>query len=92
MVSTAILPMRQPTFEQLQRPVSKAAGDLTRMVYFLDVGDFVLTSIYERSQLAPGFSAAGPAVIEEYGSTTLIGPRDLFTIGTLGEIRIDCSN
>ena len=92
LVSTAILPMKQPTFEQLQRPVSKATGELTRMVYFLDVADFVPTTIYDRSELAAGFSAAGPAVIEEYGSTTLIGPHDRFIIGNLGEIRIDCSN
>lgn len=90
-VSTAVLPMRQPSFEQLQRPVSCADEPLTRMVYFLDVGDFVPASIYERSRLNVGFSAVGPAVIEEYGSTTLVGPRDRFTIGALGEIQIDCS-
>jgi N-methylhydantoinase A len=92
LVSTAILPITQPTLEQLRRPVSQgkpAKG--TRRVYFLDVGDFVPASIYERRELAPGFTAAGPAVIEEYGSTTLVGPRDRFTIGVLGEIRIDCS-
>ena len=33
-------------------------------------------------------AANGPAVIEEYGSTTLIGPADRFTIGELGEITI----
>ena len=30
----------------------------------------------------------GPAVIEEYGSTTLIGPGDRFEVGRLGELRI----
>jgi N-methylhydantoinase A len=30
----------------------------------------------------------GPALVEEYGSTTVIGPRDRFEIGQLGEIRI----
>jgi N-methylhydantoinase A len=42
----------------------------------------------QRSALAPGFSGKGPAVIEEYGSTTLIWPDDKFEIGKLGEIRI----
>ena len=42
--------------------------------------------------LPPGFAAPGPAVIEEYGSTTVVGPGDRFEIGTLGEIRIDCGS
>jgi len=48
------------------------------------------TKIYDRASLAPGFKAAGPAVIEEFGSTTLIGPKDRFEIGELHEIRIHC--
>jgi N-methylhydantoinase A len=47
-------------------------------------------AVYDRYALAPGFSAAGPAVLEEYGSTTVIWPHDRFTIGELHEIRIDC--
>jgi len=47
-------------------------------------------AIFDRSALAPGFRAKGPAIIEEYGSTTLIGADDAFEIGKLGEIRIDC--
>ena len=45
-------------------------------------------AIYARDSLAVGFSAAGPAIVEEYGSTTLIGPQDTFEIGALGEVRI----
>jgi N-methylhydantoinase A/oxoprolinase/acetone carboxylase beta subunit len=40
--------------------------------------------------LEPGFGASGPAVIEEYGSTTVIWPGDRFEIGALHEIRIHC--
>ena len=47
-------------------------------------------AVYDRAALEPGFSAAGPALIEEYGSTTLVLPGDRFTIGRLHEIRIDC--
>ena len=39
--------------------------------------------------LPPGFKAEGPALIEEYGSTTLIWPGDRFEVGAFGEIRID---
>ncbi len=38
-----------------------------------------------------GSPGRGPALIEEYGSSTLIGPRDSFAIGKLKEIDIDCS-
>ena len=47
--------------------------------------------IFDRDTLEPGFSRTGPAVIEEYGSTTIIWPGDRFTIGALREIRIDCA-
>jgi N-methylhydantoinase A/oxoprolinase/acetone carboxylase beta subunit len=48
-------------------------------------------TVHDRYNLPIGFSGAGPAVIEEYGSTTIIGPNDTFIIGDLWEIRIDCS-
>ena len=45
-------------------------------------------NVYDRTALAPGFAGQGPALIEEYGSTTLIWPGDRFTVGDLGELRI----
>jgi N-methylhydantoinase A len=47
--------------------------------------------VYDRYALEPGFSAIGPAVLEEYGSTTVVWPGDRFTIGTFYEVRIDCA-
>lgn len=80
-----------------QPDISRLCGDLpreapasprTRPVFFLDQANPVPAPVYARRSLPRGFSAQGPAVIEEYGSTTLVGPRDRFDIGTLGEIRI----
>jgi N-methylhydantoinase A/oxoprolinase/acetone carboxylase beta subunit len=51
----------------------------------------VEAAIYDRGALAPGFAATGPAIVEEYGSTTVIWPGDRFEIGPLGEIRIYCA-
>ncbi len=48
------------------------------------------TEIYDRYALGADFAGHGPALIVEYGSSTLIGPRDTFKIGNLGEIHIDC--
>jgi len=60
-----------------------------RTVYFGGHG-MVEARVYDRGGLAKGFAAGGPAVIEEYGSTTLVWPQDRFEIGDLGEIRIHC--
>jgi N-methylhydantoinase A len=46
------------------------------------------TAVYSRWNLPLGWSGRGPAVIEEYGSTTIVGPHDDFEIGQLGEITI----
>jgi N-methylhydantoinase A len=59
-----------------------------RPVFFPEHGGTVPTKVFSRRALPIGFKADGPAVIEEYGSTTLISPADRFEIGPLGEIRI----
>ena len=59
-----------------------------RTVYFGEAGGFVDAQVFDRASLDPGFKADGPAVIEEYGSTTLVWPGDSFEIGDLREIRI----
>ena len=33
------------------------------------------TPIYERALLPPGFRLEGPAIVEEFGSTTVVFPR-----------------
>jgi len=76
----------------LPRARAPAGAPQTRPVYFgqgqATAADMITTTIYERAALAPGFKAQGPALIEEYGSTTLIWPGDRFEVGTLSEIRI----
>lgn len=82
--------MDRPALEDLA-PNQSAGGSptvRTRQVYFAEAGETVPTSVFKREELPAGFSAQGPALIEEYGSTTVIGPRDRFEIGRLGEIRI----
>ena len=44
----------------------------TRPVYF--DGGFVATPIWDRATLPPGFAFDGPAVVEEFGSTTVVFP------------------
>jgi len=45
-----------------------------RPVYFKESSDFVETTVYDRARLAPGDEVRGPAVVEEEGSTLVIGP------------------
>lgn len=51
-------------------------------------GGWAMAPIWRRETLPPGFTLTGPAVVEEYGSTTLLGGGDVATIGALGEIVI----
>jgi N-methylhydantoinase A len=44
-----------------------------RPVYF--DGAYRDTPIYDRAALPPGFALAGPAVVEEFGSTTVVFPQ-----------------
>jgi len=54
--------------------VTAARATRTRAAYFPDAGGFVETPVYDRYTLAPGATFAGPAIVEERESTTIIGP------------------
>jgi N-methylhydantoinase A len=85
-------PFHRPDLGRLTRAQAAGAGERgTRKVYFGSAGGFVETRIYDRFALPPGFAAPGPAIIEEYGSTTVVWAGDRFEIGPLGEIRIYCA-
>ena len=91
--SLATLHMARP---ELARLVDRdhhagAAAPRQRPIYFLEEDRFLDATILDRYALPIGFRGRGPALIEEYGSSTLIGPRDTFTVGKLKEIDIDCS-
>jgi N-methylhydantoinase A len=68
-------PLRRPIVERRAAALSggaERARTATRPVYF--EGDFVETPIYGRAQLQPGDRACGPAIVEEFGSTTVVLP------------------
>jgi N-methylhydantoinase A len=78
-----------PRGNEVQRRTHAAAR--RRPIFFLEEDRFLDAAIHDRYALPVGFTGRGPALIEEYGSSTLIGPRDSFAIGKLREIDIDCS-
>jgi N-methylhydantoinase A len=62
-----------------------------RPVWFPEPIGRVETPQWQRQELPEGFELAGPAVIEEFSSTTILLPGDRAQVGPLGEIVIDCS-
>jgi N-methylhydantoinase A len=88
---SAFARLKQPEIARLPRAAATARGAESRRVYIGNAGGWLDAQIYRRDTLEPGFRAAGPAVIEEYGSTTIVWPGDRFAVGELHEIRIECS-
>jgi N-methylhydantoinase A len=61
----------------------------SRMAWFAEAGDYVGTTVYDWSRLAPGMQFDGPALIEDAGSTLVIGPDGRATIGLSGNIVVE---
>ena len=79
-----------PELEHLLTPAAGGAPSPTahREVYFPQYGRLD-TPVWRRDQLPSGFAGLGPAVIEEFSSTTIVDPPDRFSVGPLGELRIE---
>lgn len=87
---SAFARQRRPDLARLPDVSSGATQGGERQVWFSSVGKMVTAKVLDRYALPIGFKSAGPAVLEEYGSTTIVGPTDSFEIGPLKEIRITC--
>ncbi len=59
-----------------------------RRVFFETAGDFVECPVYDRRRLAAGHVVAGPAVVEQFDSTTLIHPGQRAQVDDLGFLLI----
>ncbi len=84
--------MRKPTFEPItageaEPPAASFRG--TRPVYFAEAGRHVDTPTYDRARLLAGNRIVGPALIEEYASTTVAHPGDVVTVDAYGDLVID---
>jgi N-methylhydantoinase A len=88
---SAFARLRQPDIARLPRAATPPESAYTRKIYIGGAGGWLDGKIFHRDALEPGFTAPGPAVIEEYGSTTVVWPGDHFAVGELREIRISCS-
>ena len=89
--ATAFADTPQPDLASIfRRPeIDSDTASTMRAIYDGRLRRTIQTRVFSRNALPAGFKSTGPAVIEEYGSTTVVGPGDSFEIGSLGEIRIE---
>ena len=69
----------------------RAAGGAikgSRRAYFPEAGGFVSTTVYDRYRLPVGEKLAGPAVVEEDGSTLVVGPGAAAIVAPSGNLII----
>jgi N-methylhydantoinase A len=72
----------RPRLPRLPAGTAPGAARARRRVFF--DGSFVDTPIYDRGALAAGQRIDGPAVIEEFGSTTVVFPGQQLTVDPHG--------
>jgi N-methylhydantoinase A len=78
-------------FEQERQPLREGDGRQamagTRIVYF--EGNFQETRVYDREKLRPGDTFAGPAIVSEYSSATVLPPGDVLRVDDLSNLMIE---
>jgi N-methylhydantoinase A len=78
----------RPTWLELQQ-TEPSAPLSSRPVYFRQAGGYVETAIFDRETLALGQNVSGPAIIQEWTSTTLVPPGWSARADHLGNIVLD---
>jgi N-methylhydantoinase A len=78
-------------FEQARHPLHEGNGANalvgSRRVYF--DGEFQQTCIYDRNLLQAGDTFAGPAIVTEYSSATVLPPGDVLRVDSLNNLVIE---
>ena len=66
----------------------ESAARRERQAFFPDINAFVATPVIGIGDLRSGEAAHGPALIEQAGSTIVIGPGDTYMLDAFGNVRI----
>jgi len=88
---TVLGKMRKPPRNEVpmgDETPSAEALRASKAVYFRSAGDYISTPVYKRDRLKSGNVIAGPALIEEYASTTVVQPDDIVQVDQLGNLQI----
>jgi N-methylhydantoinase A len=84
----AVAPAKMPELTEIGN-VSKSLGRRrSRSVFFPSPGRFHETQVIDQADLAGRHWQNGPALIEQDGSTAVVGPSDTFVMDDAGNIRI----
>lgn len=86
--------VEKPALEQIEqggKTPSQEARTGSRKAYFEAAAGFVDTPTFARSALLAGNRIAGPALIEEHASTTVILPSDSVEVDAIGNLVITIS-
>ena len=86
---TALGSVRKPDFARLRQPELRDSEPDSRQVYFETTHGYVECPVYRREVLAVGAEIPGPAIIEEYASTTVLHPGDRARVEAHGCLVID---
>jgi N-methylhydantoinase A len=84
--------LRKPAFEPIaagRAAPPAAAFRGARPVYFAEAGCWVDTPSYDRTALLAENRITGPALVEEYASTTVVHPGDVVAVDAFGNLVIE---
>jgi len=85
---TAIGTVDKPDLAGLRQPRAAARAAVDREVFFEGIGT-VKCPVLQRDALAEGESVKGPAIVEEYASTTVLHPGDRATTNHFGCLSVE---
>jgi len=83
--------MRKPPRHEVASGQAQPEPDALRAhkpVYFRSAGQAVSTPVYRRDRLKSGNVIAGPALVEEHASTTVLQPGDTAQVDAFGNLQI----
>ncbi|WP_374668553.1 hydantoinase/oxoprolinase family protein [Ramlibacter sp.] len=89
--ASVIGPLPKPESPRLAASQHAPAHE-ARPVYFSEAGGFVDTPVVQRAALAAGDTLAGPALVEEHASTTVVLPGDHLEVSPWGDLVIRIGN
>ena len=83
----ALVPDSDVLLKGIQNSASSAVKG-ERPAYFPEAGTYIKTKVYDRSHLTVGERFEGPAIIEEEGSTFIVGPDATVEVSATGNLII----
>jgi N-methylhydantoinase A len=84
--------MPRPTLAPLSKADAPVQASSRRPVYFSPAQGWHDTPVYQRDGLRWSHVIEGPALIEEYASTTVVLPGDRLTVDRFGNLIIEVNN